>query len=234
VLPWVWPRAVRMARTYVVVSNGGMAGGGTVVSLDALFMSDTFTAMPDFLSDIFFWCASIFMSDTISDAAGPSRSSLLLSDTMSGCAAVLSAIGEGMSSFMSDTIYGRVPDVREDPRWACYRTRACQTQVLGRTTRHIAALRVALHTSLLAPVLQVMADERTSGVDLSGDVPGLGGRLGRLDVLQDRPPAPLERVSVCGSKSRTEETRHIRRLPPPCAPPASGRYTRVTPRKYPF
>src|SRR5713101_8398001 len=101
---------------------------------------------------------------------------LLLSDTIYICAAALSAIGEGMSSFMSDIIYGRVPcvpDVREDPRWASYRTRACQTQVLGRTTRYIAALRVALHTSLLAPVLQVMADERTGGADLSGDVPRL-------------------------------------------------------------
>jgi hypothetical protein len=74
---------------------------------------------------------------------------------------------------MSDTISGPGPwvsDVRADPCWACCRARACQTHLLGRTTRHIAALRVALHTPLLAPVLQVMADERTGGIDLAGDV----------------------------------------------------------------
>jgi len=54
---------------------------------------------------------------------------------------------------------------------------------LGRTTRHIAALRIALHTPLLTPVLQVMTDERTRGADLAGDVTRLGRRLGRPDLL---------------------------------------------------
>src|SRR6266849_10952357 len=75
--------------------------------------------------------------------------------------------------------------------------RACQTHVLGRTTRDIATLRVALHTPLLAPVLQVMTDERTGGADLAGDGTRPGRRLGRPDLLQHRPPPPLYRVSVC-------------------------------------
>jgi hypothetical protein len=61
VLPWVWPCAQRVPRTYLVGSNGGMAGGGTVVPLDASFMSDAFQAMPDFLSDIFFLYTSTLM-----------------------------------------------------------------------------------------------------------------------------------------------------------------------------
>jgi hypothetical protein len=63
--------------------------------------------------------------------------------------------------------------------------------------KDITTLRVTLHTPLLAPVLQVMADKCTSGAELSGDVPGLGGRLGRPDLLQHRPPTPLDRVAVC-------------------------------------
>ncbi len=38
---------------YVLVSNGGMAGGGTVVSRAAPFMSYTFKAVPYVLSDVF-------------------------------------------------------------------------------------------------------------------------------------------------------------------------------------
>ncbi len=45
----------------MVVAHGRMAVGGTVVSLAALFMYDTFTAVPDFLSDILFWCAAILV-----------------------------------------------------------------------------------------------------------------------------------------------------------------------------
>ena len=49
---------------WVLVSNGGMAGS-TVVSRATVFMSDTFTAMPDWLSDIFLRWLGIFMSYTI-------------------------------------------------------------------------------------------------------------------------------------------------------------------------
>ena len=61
VRPWVWPGAPRIPRTYVVVAHGRMAGGGTVVSLAAVFTYDIFTAVPYFLSDILFWCAAIFV-----------------------------------------------------------------------------------------------------------------------------------------------------------------------------
>jgi len=178
----------------VVVANGGMAGGGTIVSRASLFLSDIFPDVSDVLPGLCCWNTDIFVSDTISAAAGPSCPSPFLSDAISGCTAVLSASSEGRPSFLSDTMSDHVPwvsDLRADPHWACGRTRVCQTHLLGCTTRHIAALRVALHTPLLAPVLQVMADERTGGTDLSGDVTRPGRRLGRPDLLQHRPPPPL-------------------------------------------
>ena len=42
---------------------------------------------------------------------------------------------------------------------------------------HVRALRVALHPTLLPPMLQVMADERTGGADLA-----------RMKVSSDQPP----------------------------------------------
>jgi len=152
------------------------------------------SASDAFLSDMISVCSIIFLSDMISASAISSLSSPFLSDTLFGCAAVLSALSPGgslgcltrcLARCLGGLTCGRThagPEVvRERVRDTCEDARRA----------HIAALRVALHTPLLAPVLQVMADERTGGADLSGDVPGLGGRLGRPDLLQHRPPTPL-------------------------------------------
>src|SRR5712691_5465808 len=135
---------------------------------------------------VFSWCAAIFASDTISASAILSLFSPFLSDTLFGCAGGLSTINPGgdlccltrcLARCLGGLTCGRthagpevVPERVSDP---CEDARRA----------HIATLRVTLHTPLLAPVLQVMADERTGGADLSGDVPGRGGCLGCPDLL---------------------------------------------------
>src|SRR2546425_771305 len=122
------------------------------------------------------------MSDTISASAILSLASPFLSDTLFGCTAVLSALSPGGARCCLTRCLARCRGCL-----TCARTHAGPAVVRERVSdtcedarrAHIAALRVALHTPLLAPVLQVMTDERTGGADLSGNVPGRGGRLGR-------------------------------------------------------
>src|SRR5713226_4957891 len=141
-----------------------------------------------------------FLSDTISASAIPSLSSPFVSDTLFGCTAVLSAsspggalccltrcLARGRGCLTCARTHAGPEVVRERVRATCEDARRA----------HIATLRVALHTPLLAPVLQVMADERTGGTDLSGDGTRRSRRLGRPDLLQHRPPPPLYRVAVC-------------------------------------
>src|SRR5712664_1349888 len=148
-----------------------------------------------FLSDMIPSHSIIFMSDTISASAILSLFSPFLSDILFGCTAVLSAISPGGALCCLTRCLARCRGCL-----TCARTHAGPAVVRARRVRatcedarraHIAALCVALHTPLLAPVLQVMADERTGGADLAGDVPGRGGRLGRPDLLQHCPPPPL-------------------------------------------